>query len=63
MEKDPVCGMVVSQDDVGGRSEYREKTYFFCSPMCKEKFDSEPELYVLRRLSDEGRRSSILPDD
>ena len=63
MDKDPVCGMTVSQKDVAGRSEYRQKTYFFCSPGCKEKFDSAPERFVLRRLADEGRRTNTVADD
>jgi YHS domain-containing protein len=56
MDKDPVCGMAVSRKDMGGRSEYQQKTYFFCSERCKQRFDSDPESYVLRRLADDGRR-------
>ena len=38
---DSVCWM-----DVAGESEYNGKTFYFCSPGCKETFDSDPELYV-----------------
>jgi YHS domain-containing protein len=27
----------------GRTSEYRGKTYYFCSAECKQKFDSDPE--------------------
>ena len=57
MDKDPVCGMAVSQKDVGGRSEYQHKRYYFCSQGCKERFDSDPERYALRRLADDSRRT------
>ncbi|MEM2111752.1 MAG: YHS domain-containing protein, partial [Candidatus Bathyarchaeia archaeon] len=28
------------------KSEYKGKTYYFCAPMCKQKFDRNPEKYV-----------------
>jgi YHS domain-containing protein len=52
MDKDPVCGAAVSRDDVAGQSRFQGKTYFFCSPLCKERFDANPQSYRLRRLSD-----------
>jgi len=57
MDKDPVCGMAVSRKDVGGQSEYQHKAYFFCSQSCKERFDSDPASYALRRLADDGLRT------
>jgi P-type Cu+ transporter len=52
MDKDPVCGAAVSRDDVAGQSRFQGKTYYFCSPLCKERFDADPQSYRLRRLSD-----------
>ncbi len=46
MAKDVICGMDVSENDAAGVSEYRGKKYYFCSPMCKTKFDANPELYI-----------------
>ncbi len=44
---DPVCGMKVDPKFAkGGNSIYQNQTYFFCSPKCKTKFDSEPEIYL-----------------
>ncbi len=42
---DPICGMSVSpQGDI--RSEYKGKTYFFCSKHCKETFEKDPGKYI-----------------
>lgn len=49
MDKDPVCGMAVTRADVAGFSEYQGKTYYFCSPVCKQAFDSDPKRYGLIR--------------
>jgi Cu+-exporting ATPase len=57
MDKDPVCGMTVTRKDMAGESHYQGKTYFFCSPLCKERFDSQPEHYAIQRLADESRRT------
>jgi uncharacterized protein len=43
---DPVCGMSVDGDTAEHRSDYRGKTYYFCSNGCKESFDREPEKYL-----------------
>ncbi len=43
--RDPVCGM--QADPAGGpRSEYKSKTYFFCSPDCKREFENNPDRFV-----------------
>ena len=46
MEKDPVCGMQVDPKKAAGENEYQGKTYYFCNPGCKRKFESNPEQYV-----------------
>lgn len=46
MEIDPVCNMVVDPKSAAGKSEYKGKTYYFCSADCKADFDREPERYV-----------------
>lgn len=42
--KDVICGMNVSESSKF-KSSYKGKTYLFCSGMCKEKFDKNPEKY------------------
>lgn len=45
MAVDPVCKMTVDEKTAKFRSEYKEKTYYFCAPGCKKKFDTDPEKY------------------
>lgn len=42
MEKDVVCGMQVDPGKAAGKTEYQGKTYYFCSPGCKAKFEANP---------------------
>ncbi len=54
MEKDPVCDMDVDPASAAGSSEYKGKTYYFCSPGCKRQFDKDPERYVGQGASQGG---------
>ena len=49
--KDPVCGMEVTPETAAGKSEYKGKTYYFCSSGDKETFDRNPERYVVHEVS------------
>jgi signal transduction histidine kinase/YHS domain-containing protein len=42
--RDPVCGMAVDPDDLG--AEHADKLYRFCSPACRDLFQSQPERYL-----------------
>ncbi len=45
--KDPVCGMMIDPHTAkGGSSLYQKKTYYFCNPKCKTKFDAAPLTYL-----------------
>ena len=46
MSKDPVCGMQLSETSAPAKTEYKGKTYYFCSPACKTTFDKNPEKYA-----------------
>jgi YHS domain-containing protein len=46
MAIDPVCKMQVDENKNAGTSEYQGKTYYFCAPGCKRKFDENPEKYL-----------------
>jgi Cu(I)/Ag(I) efflux system membrane fusion protein len=49
LSQDPVCGVPVSikkSEQAGRKSVYQEKTYYFCSDECKERFDLGPEKYT-----------------
>jgi P-type Cu+ transporter len=44
--KDPVCKMEVEEEKAAGQSEHQGHKYFFCSTMCKKKFDQDPDRYL-----------------
>lgn len=50
MAKDPVCGMEVKSPS-DHRSVFEGKTYDFCSPACKSKFDADPKQYVQKKAA------------
>ena len=41
MTKDPVCLMDLNEDRAVATSTYKGKTYYFCSHICKDRFDKE----------------------
>ncbi len=44
--KDPVCKMEVDEEQAAGQSDYEGHRYFFCSTVCKRKFDQDPARYA-----------------
>jgi Cu+-exporting ATPase len=40
--KDPVCGKDVQPSSAAATITRDDKTYFFCSLDCKEKFEADP---------------------
>ena len=44
--KCPVTGMEHKVTSEGSTSKYKGKTYSFCCPACKPKFDANPEKYL-----------------
>ena len=58
IQVDPVCGMKVEEEEAMSRSEYLDKTYYFCSIDCKHKFDQRPEQYVVRSGNGQARAAS-----
>jgi Cu+-exporting ATPase len=48
--KDPVCGMSVEPGAAkGGSSTYEGRTFYFCNPKCREKFEADPDPYLRAR--------------
>ncbi len=43
LAEDPVCGMKLEPKTAAGSSVRDGKTYYFCSPACKAKFDSRKQ--------------------
>lgn len=46
MIRDLVCNMEVDEKKAAATAEYQDKTYYFCSASCKEKFIQAPEGYL-----------------
>ena len=44
--KDPVCGMMINEQDAVSTSDYKGKRYHFCSQDCKTEFDASPDEYA-----------------
>lgn len=46
MPHDPVCLMELDPLKAKAMSEYKGRTYYFCSEQCKEKFLAQPETFI-----------------
>ncbi len=46
MEIDPVCKMEVYPNTTEWKTDYKDKTYYFCAPGCKRSFEKDPEKYL-----------------
>ena len=42
MAKDPVCEMDVDEKTAKFKTKHMGKTYYFCAPGCKKKFEEKP---------------------
>ncbi|MGH2639316.1 MAG: YHS domain-containing protein [Rhabdochlamydiaceae bacterium] len=45
MIKDPVCEMMVDEKKSKFKSEHEGQQFYFCSAVCKTKFDNDPHRY------------------
>ena len=54
MAIDPVCKMTVDEKTAKLKSDYKEKTYYFCAPGCKKVFEENPGKYVDSTASPKG---------
>ncbi|MCS7206558.1 MAG: YHS domain-containing protein [Dehalococcoidia bacterium] len=43
---DPVCGMQVDPKKAPATYEYHGKTYYFCAPGCKVRFQKDPDKFL-----------------
>jgi YHS domain-containing protein len=46
MAIDPVCKMTVDEKTAKIKSDYKDKTYYFCAPGCKKAFDENPAKFL-----------------
>ncbi len=47
MPKDPICNMEVNEKKTKWKSVYEGQTYYFCCPVCKEEFESNPRKHLM----------------
>ena len=55
---DPVCKMTIEEKDAVATSIHKGTTYYFCSTICKDDFDKNPENFVAEKAA-EGMISAI----
>ena len=46
MERDPICGMKVDEQQATATTTFKGTTYYFCSTGCKATFESKPKKYA-----------------
>ncbi|MFH1995567.1 MAG: 1-phosphofructokinase [Candidatus Omnitrophota bacterium] len=46
--KDIVCGMRIEESQASAKTSFKSARYSFCSLVCKEKFNSDPDKYINR---------------
>jgi Cu+-exporting ATPase len=61
--RDPVCGMYVDPAKSRGSSEHKGQTYYFCGPLCLERFNADPEKYLSPKLSPKPPPSQLVQLD
>ena len=54
MVTDPVCGMQVDPNRATAKFVYQGQAYYFCSTLCKQMFDREPEKYLNGSVTNTG---------
>ena len=45
MATDPVCLMIVDEDDAKFTSTFKNQKYYFCCNWCKKQFEENPKRY------------------
>jgi len=53
---DPVCGMELSQKAAVEECTHDGKLYYFCSALCKDTFEADPEKYAAQHHRREDTR-------
>jgi YHS domain-containing protein len=46
MNIDPVCGMIIDDNNREFQTMYAGRKFFFCSEECRKEFEERPEEYV-----------------
>lgn len=43
---DPVCGMRIAEASAAATTHTKERTYHFCSALCRQMFERDPGKYI-----------------
>jgi Cu+-exporting ATPase len=57
--KDPICGMSV-EDTTPYQFEWKGERYYFCSAGCKDRFESDPEMYLDNKNGHGGHKGASI---
>jgi YHS domain-containing protein len=52
---DVVCGMTFARDAAAATTVYRGMTYYFCAPICKQRFTANPRQFAQTKPAFFGR--------
>jgi len=55
---DPVCHMTVEEAEAAATYTYKGETYYFCAPMCRDRFAKEQERFLNGRQEAEPSQQS-----
>jgi Cu+-exporting ATPase len=58
--KDLVCGMEIDPAAAAGNLDYQGQRYYFCNPVCLERFEAQPEAFI--KSGDKLKGQSQSPD-
>ncbi|MCR4432441.1 MAG: YHS domain-containing protein [Caldiserica bacterium] len=56
MAIDPVCGMEVDEQKAQFKTEYKGKSYYFCSRSCLSTFTQDPDKFLLKKADEQKER-------
>ncbi|MBI5026042.1 MAG: heavy metal translocating P-type ATPase [Nitrospirae bacterium] len=56
---DPVCKMTIDDKDAVATSAHKNTTYYFCSKYCKNKFDSNPDAFLVGKAAEPPKTGVI----
>ncbi|MEW6409635.1 MAG: heavy metal translocating P-type ATPase [Nitrospirota bacterium] len=56
---DPVCKMNIEDKDAATTSAHKNTTYYFCSKNCKDKFDKDPEAFLMEKAAEPPKTGVI----
>jgi len=56
---DPVCRMTIEDKDAVATSAHKNTTYYFCSKYCKNKFDSNPDAFLVEKAAEPPKTGVI----